>query len=387
MSSPAHLAHPGSPRLLPQDRLITAASASVNTGRRQLLSALPALPALLASVCPSSWAADAAASAAASASTATLPPSSRLPRVLSGRLERLADVPLGPLGSRHVDVWLPPDYERGRRHRVVWVLDGQSAYDGGWRGRRSSLGVANALGRMLREGRVSDTLIVAPWSEPAAAVLTGEAPRSRASELVPVHLLQALVPSHRAILEARLAPLSASPPVGAEAMLDILVRQLKPLIDQRFRTRPEREHQFILGAGLAGLAALEGLVSQPETFRGAAALSPDWGLLGLAAMPAASSSSSTPVADDVSTAVADLAVAQFLKRLPPAEGHGLYIDHGDQGLDALNTAAHQRLVAGLGQAWPDGPWLEREFGGTAMLETAWAARMHIPLLHLLLLRN
>lgn len=57
------------------------------------------------------------------------------------------------------------------------------------------------------------------------------------------------------------------------AYLDFLVDTVKPLIDQRFHTRPERGATGILGSSMGGLIALHAFFSRPLVFGRAGALS------------------------------------------------------------------------------------------------------------------
>ena len=50
-----------------------------------------------------------------------------------GCIERLADFPSHHVESRHIEVWLPPDYEHqaraGMRFAVLYMHDGQMLFD------------------------------------------------------------------------------------------------------------------------------------------------------------------------------------------------------------------------------------------------------------------
>lgn len=56
--------------------------------------------------------------------------------------------------------------------------------------------------------------------------------------------------------------------------MDWITHALKPEIDGRFRTMPEREHTFIAGSSMGGLMSLYALIAYNDVFSGAAALSP-----------------------------------------------------------------------------------------------------------------
>ena len=56
--------------------------------------------------------------------------------------------------------------------------------------------------------------------------------------------------------------------------MEFIVQTLKPVIDEKFRTRPEREHTYIAGSSMGGLISLYGALDFPETFGGAGVFSP-----------------------------------------------------------------------------------------------------------------
>lgn len=56
--------------------------------------------------------------------------------------------------------------------------------------------------------------------------------------------------------------------------MDWLTKELKPKIDARVRTLPDREHTIICGSSMGGLMALYGAVEYNDVFQRAACLSP-----------------------------------------------------------------------------------------------------------------
>ncbi|MFM2065955.1 MAG: hypothetical protein RLZZ584_864 [Pseudomonadota bacterium] len=294
-----------------------------------------------------------AASAAAGASAAPSVP--RLPRVSSGRIERLANFTSRHVDARHVDVWLPADYDAGRRHKVVYMHDGQMLFDAGttWNGK--SWNLSGAMGRLLREGRIPDTLVVAIWSHE----------RLRHAEYFPQKVLDYLAPALRD--EFVTGALAGRP--RADDYLRFIVEELKPEIDRRYHTRPGREHTLVMGSSMGGLISIYAMNEYPQVFAGAAGLSTHW----MGRM--------TPN-DELPRAACDY----LREHLATAEGHRLYMDHGDQGLDAGYAPYQAAVDQVVASRWPEHAWLSRQFGGTTHDETSWAARVHIPLLFLLLPR-
>lgn len=59
-----------------------------------------------------------------------------------------------------------------------------------------------------------------------------------------------------------------------KAYLDWMVQELKPLIDAKYPTLPDREHTAIGGSSMGGLMSLYGVTAHNEAFSRAACLSP-----------------------------------------------------------------------------------------------------------------
>jgi predicted alpha/beta superfamily hydrolase len=228
---------------------------------------------------------------------------------------------------RRVWAWLPPAYERERtrRCRVLYMHDGQNLFDA-----RSAFGgvpwnVDEALAALTGLGEVPPTIIVGVAHS-----------AMRWHEYAPEAPLRALPPDVRAAADA------AEPVPGAELAADAYVRfladELKPRIDQRFRTLPGRADTFVMGSSMGGLASLYALCRRPEVFGGAGCLSTHWPVTRIAGIhdnPAA------PPMIALSAAV----LGWFDANLPRAGAHRLYFDHGTLGLDRLYAPYQARMDA------------------------------------------
>jgi predicted alpha/beta superfamily hydrolase len=188
-----------------------------------------------------------------------------LPRrfLRSGTLHSLHDVWSPQLGNRRdVTVYLPPTYGGARRFPTVYVQDGQNLFDpktahaGDW-------GLLPALDALAAKAR--ETIIVGVWN----------------------------------LGEARLAeysPFRDEKTGGGrgDLYLAFLTETLKPMIDRRFRTRPEREHTGIAGSSMGGLISLYGFFRAPAAFGFAAALSPSLWFADGAIFPSVASAPVVP---------------------------------------------------------------------------------------------
>ncbi len=164
-------------------------------------------------------------------------------------------------------------------------------------------------------------------------------------------------------------PFLTRPPVRPILMVDLLRHtagltysfQERTPVDAAYRTRPEREHTFIMGSSMGGLISLYALCEYPDVFGGAGCLSTHWPAVKSAILP------------------------YLHDHLPTPGRHKLYFDYGTAGLDAAYEP-YQRTVDALMQEHgytPGYDWLTRQFPGADHNEAAWQARVHIPLTFLM----
>jgi predicted alpha/beta superfamily hydrolase len=131
--------------------------------------------------------------------------------------------------------------------------------------------------------------------------------------------------------------------------LDFLVDTVKPMIDERYLTIPDREHTGIVGSSMGGLISLYAFFHNPETFGFAGVMSPSlW--------------------------INEKDTFAFVEQAPFTGGR-LYLDVGDlEGPRHVEQALRLRDLLDekgytLGE---DLMWVEEEFG--AHHESAWARR-------------
>lgn len=278
---------------------------------------------------------------------------SALPAVSVGRIERLPALASRHVDARPVDVWLPADYSPSRRHAVLYVHDGQMLYDARRTWNRQAWDIHLAVDRLMRAGRIPPTIVVGIWNN-------GEL---RRSEYYPEKFLPYLAEPLRARLVAE--ALAGQP--RADAYLRYLVQELKPAIDARYATRPEREATAVLGSSMGGLISVYAFIEHPQVFGGAAGLSTHW------------------VTDARPNAMLPLAAFEYLRdRLPAPDGRRLYMDHGTTELDAIYApyqAFVNEIVRERGYTTQDSAL--RVFEGTGHNERAWGARVHLAIEFLL----
>jgi predicted alpha/beta superfamily hydrolase len=247
------------------------------------------------------------------------------------------------IADRVVHVWVPPDLVDASDGRpVIYACDGQNLF-----GRGQSLsGQSWQLDEALRRlGRADVQLPIVVGVE--------HPPKRRAEYLHPQALAQ--LPALREIF------VSANGEPQADLAIDRLADQIKPVIDARFPTLTDAANTFVMGSSMGGLFSMFAISRRPEVFSAAAALSLHWQIVG------------RPLVDILADG------------LPDASTHRIYVDHGTLTLDARyldKQPIFDELARGRG--YTDGTnYLSIEYPRTQHTESAWAARVVVPLVFLL----
>jgi predicted alpha/beta superfamily hydrolase len=148
---------------------------------------------------------------------------------------------------RDLIVYLPPDYHREERHYpVLYLHDGQNLFDPE---------TAYVRGMDWKADETADALIRSGGIEPLIIVgifNTGE------------HRIEEYTPTRDRKLGGG----------HAELYGQMLVEELKPFIDERYRTLPDAHNTGLGGSSLGGLATLYLGFTHPEVFGKLAVLSP-----------------------------------------------------------------------------------------------------------------
>lgn len=280
---------------------------------------------------------------------------------VDGKLVEHPDFASAHVQPRNVTVWLPPGYEAGSgRHPVLYLHDGQNLFDAS-KANFGEWGVDEHLGRLIANGQVRAPIVVGVWNTPL-----------RLREYVPADLIAALPAEVRDDVQAIYggAPLS-------DQYLRFLVEELKPFIDQTYRTLAGPSDTLISGSSMGGLISLYAVMKHPQVFGAAACLSTHWPLRidGLDD-PAALAAWRDKVVGAWTGVVAN--------GLPAPGAHRFYFDRGDETLDQFYAVFQSRI---------DAVFRERGYGprdfqtllfpGAQHNEASWNGRLDVPLKFLL----
>ena len=151
--------------------------------------------------------------------------------------------------DRDIIVYLPPDYEtnKNKHFAVFYMHDGQNLFDGA---------TSFIPGQEWKVDETAQSLISAHKIEPLIVVGIYNTGKDRVNEYAP-----AQDPKYK---------------TGGNAELygRMLVEELKPFIDQTYRTKPDAAHTGLGGSSLGGLVSLYLGLKYPNVFSKLAVISP-----------------------------------------------------------------------------------------------------------------
>jgi predicted alpha/beta superfamily hydrolase len=280
----------------------------------------------------------------------------QVPEVGAGRIERLTAFPSQFVPTRDVDVWLPDDYPAQAPYAVLYMHDGQMLFDAAQTWNRQEWHADEVAAELMRSGKTRPFIIV--------GVANGEP--ARHSEYFPQRAFALLDPAEQArmyTLKRGDDPLFARP-VDSDNYLKFLATELKPYIDAHYAVAPEPKQTAIMGSSMGGLISMYALAEYPQVFGAAACLSTHW--------------AGTVTADDHPAQEALLAWVE--RDFPEPRGQRIYMDRGDQTLDAWYPPLQTRVDALMrDKGYGRGDWLSLAFPGTEHSEKSWSARLHVPM--------
>ncbi|OLF78262.1 hypothetical protein AWH62_15945 [Maricaulis sp. W15] len=283
---------------------------------------------------------------------------------VAGTVLRLEPMGADGLEARPISIYLPPGYADGEQaYPVIYAMDGQNLFEPGYSYAGVEWGLDETMDRLIAEGRIRPAIIVGIWNTSA-----------RAREYAPQAVFDRFAASARAqALE------SWGGGVVSDAFLRFVVEDIKPLIDSRYRTRPEGADTALMGSSMGGLISLYGLTQYPDTFAAAAGLSTHWPIF-------ADASFQDPHIADAWREQALAAWSDYLEdaRLDPAR-HRIWLDHGTINLDNLYPVYQVTIDAVMAERGFDdrAHYRSTRYDGADHNEAAWNARLADPLVFLL----
>jgi predicted alpha/beta superfamily hydrolase len=153
--------------------------------------------------------------------------------------------------ARHVWVWLPPGYEDepSLRYPVLYMHDGQNVFDG------ATSFIPN---QEWRADETAGSLIEAGLVQPLIIVAVSNAGAARGDEYLPTR-----TKLRDTEIGGKLAEYGR-----------FLIEELKPFVDETYRTRPGPLDTGLCGSSFGGVATLSLALAKPEVFTRLGVVSP-----------------------------------------------------------------------------------------------------------------
>jgi enterochelin esterase-like enzyme len=286
---------------------------------------------------------------------------SPVPQTSLGTIQRFENFASKYVASRHVDVWLPKDYQPTQKYAVLYMHDGQMLYDSTTTWNKQEWGVDETISQLTQAHKIRDCIVVGVWN--GGKLRHSEYFPQKPFESLPQATQDSLLSVNRHTNQ-----LLFGANVQSDKYLLFLVKELKPFIDKKFSTKPDVANTFIAGSSMGGLISMYAICEYPKVFGGAACLSTHWvGVFRAENNP-------IPAAFR----------AYLQKKLPNPQNHKIYFDYGTATLDSLYKPFQEQVDAILfKKGFRLHNWLTQEFIGEDHSENAWRKRLNIPLEFLL----
>lgn len=255
-----------------------------------------------------------------------------------------------------VDTWLPEDYSQNPevRYPVIYMHDGQNLYDASTTWNHQSWEMDQAMCKLANKFKLKPAIIVGVHSSSD----------TRVADLMPQKAITG-TPLEEVLEEVKLKGME---PRG-DAYAAFLVETLKPTVDSTYRTEADMRHTTVMGSSMGGLMSIYALCEYPDVFGNALCLSTHW--------------TGTP---SVAKEFEDAMYNYIDSHLPSPETHRLYFDHGTETIDAAYGPAEERILKMIntkGYSLGKRNLFNTVDYGAAHEESAWGARVELPLFFLL----
>jgi predicted alpha/beta superfamily hydrolase len=253
--------------------------------------------------------------------------------------------------SRHVDVWLPEDYNPSRKYGVIYLHDGQNLFDANSTWNHQEWGIDEALTKYNSKAEKLggiEFIAVGIWNDGV----------NRHSNYFPQKVYEMLTPSQKdSILAAKRNRNSDlfSNPINSDDYLKFIVSELKPFIDSTYSTLSSSDYTVIAGSSMGGLISMYAICEYPQVFGAAGCFSTHW--------PGIFEMNNNPIPDAM--------VKYFSSNLPSPKNHKFLFTHGTEGLDSLYGPIQKRIDKVIQKKYPQNRWKIQVDQGLGHQETTW----------------
>jgi len=292
-----------------------------------------------------------------------LDPASEAAIMSPSRIVEFESFPAEHVLDRNLSIYLPPGYdESDQRYPVIYAQDGQNLFEPGYSYGGEAWEVDAAMDRLIATGAIEPAIVVGIWNSP-----------QRRQDYAPQAIVDNLPAEERALVFE-----TPDATALADGYTDFLIRELKPYIDQTYRTRPVATSTSVMGSSMGGLISLYTLARYPEEVGQVAALSTHWPIRV-----------SGTLAGEEASRWQHMLTPHWISYLEAAafdpQRHRIWMDHGTINLDSLYPPYQQAVdpvMIRLGFS-EDSQFVSRVYDGADHNEAAWQARIDEVLIFLL----
>jgi hypothetical protein len=284
----------------------------------------------------------------------------KMPEVSSGKLIRLEHFESKYVNPRNIDIYLPANYEAGKKYAVIYMHDGQMLFDSTTTWNKQEWHVDEVLTKLISEKKIKDCIVVAIFNND----------ENRNAEYFPAVALDRLLEPARGSLVKTLLkdkPLS-------DNYLKFIVEELKPHIDNTFPTYSDPANTVIMGSGMGGLISLYAFCKYPMVFGSVGCLSTQWPIIGSGVLY------NKTISDNTALAFREY-VFSHLPRPPSGK---IYFDYGTETIDSIYKPYQQLVDTMMKKAgYTSENWLTKEFVNEGHSERSLSRRLSVPLVYFL----
>ncbi|MEC4003606.1 alpha/beta hydrolase-fold protein [Flavobacterium sp. SUN052] len=284
--------------------------------------------------------------------------SQEIPKVVSVKIERLENFKSKYVTSRNVDVWLPENYSDSKKYAVLYMNDGQALFDSETTWNKQAWEVDDVLSKLIKENKIQDVIVVGIWN----GGLT------RHIDYFPQKPFESLNKQQQdSIYNANRSngqSVFNSQKINSDNYLKFIVKELKPLIDEKYAVYTDQKHTFIAGSSMGGLISMYAICEYPKIFGGAVCMSTHW--------PGIFTLEKNPIPN---------AFFNYLKKhLPNPKNHKFYFDYGTATLDALYQTLQPKVDEIMKEkGFNSTNCKTQKFDGDDHSEKSWSKRFYIPM--------
>ena len=276
-----------------------------------------------------------------------------LPKVASGKIERMENFPSQFVAPRNIDIWLPEGYNTNNKYSVVYMHDGQMLFDSTQTWNKKEWLADEIFSQLISEKKIEPCIIIAIWNTP-----------ERITEYFPNKIFENM---DSELQNSILEKYGNGKKISSDNYLKFIVTEVKPFIDKKYATHTDKEHTVIIGSSMGGLISVYAISEYPGIFGGAAFLSTAWFSFV-----------------EPNYAIPMAAFKYLEQNLPTPVDHKIYFDYGTGESDKSYelTQSFTDLIA-RGKGYTERNYKSMVFEKAVHDEIAWSRRLDIPLVFLL----